>query len=63
MDTFKCMECGEKFPTTMAAERAVMFGCPNCGGTDVDLDTGDDTATTIPIRPPDPPDNGPDEAA
>ena len=35
---FKCMECGKKFRTVKAAERASFNGCPGCGGLDVDLD-------------------------
>lgn len=35
---FKCMECGRKFRTTKAAERAANNGCPGCGGVDIDLD-------------------------
>ena len=35
---FKCLECGRKFRTTKAAERAANDGCPNCGGVDIDLD-------------------------
>jgi hypothetical protein len=35
---WKCLECGRKFRTTNAAERAANNGCPNCGGVDVDLD-------------------------
>jgi hypothetical protein len=33
------MECGRKFKTVKAAERAANHGCPKCGGTDVNLDT------------------------
>jgi len=33
-----CMECGKKFRTVRAAERAASVGCPKCGGCDVDLD-------------------------
>ena len=36
---FACMECGRKFRTTAAAERAAMCGCPKCGGCDIDLNT------------------------
>jgi len=39
---FKCMECGKKFATVKAAEKASINGCPKCGGTDIDLDVGDD---------------------
>ncbi len=35
---FKCMECGKKFRTVKAAERASFNGCPGCGGLDVDVD-------------------------
>lgn len=45
---FACMECGHKFRTTKAAERAIMDGCPECGGTDIDLDT--DTPSRV-FRP------------
>jgi len=37
---FACMECGKRFRTLKAAERA-MFGpkgCPKCGGSDINLD-------------------------
>jgi DNA-directed RNA polymerase subunit RPC12/RpoP len=37
---YKCLECGKKFKTTKAAENAVNNGCPKCGGSDIDLDTG-----------------------
>lgn len=36
---FCCLECGHKFKTTKAAERAVNNGCPGCGGVDIDLDS------------------------
>jgi predicted nucleic acid-binding Zn-ribbon protein len=36
---FKCQECGRKFKTSGAAERAASDGCPKCGGVDIDLDT------------------------
>ena len=35
---FKCMECGKKFRSTAAAERAALNGCPDCGRVDVDID-------------------------
>lgn len=38
---FVCLECGHKFKTVRAAERASDRGCPNCGGVDVDTDTGE----------------------
>ena len=34
---FKCQECGRKFKTVRAAERAANEGCPRCGGVDIDL--------------------------
>jgi predicted nucleic acid-binding Zn-ribbon protein len=37
---WRCQECGRRFKTTRAAERAVEEGCPGCGGTDIDLDAG-----------------------
>jgi predicted nucleic acid-binding Zn-ribbon protein len=36
--TFACMECGRKFKTVKAAERASNDGCPGCGGVDIDID-------------------------
>ena len=36
---FKCIECGRKFKTVKAAEKAANKGCPGCGGVDIDLDT------------------------
>jgi len=37
---FKCYECGRKFRTVKAAERAAYHGCPGCGGVDIDIDDG-----------------------
>lgn len=34
---FQCQECGRKFRTVAAAERASNNGCPGCGGCDIDL--------------------------
>lgn len=34
---FSCMECGHKFRTVRAAEKAFSQGCPKCGGSDIDL--------------------------
>ena len=34
---FVCLECGKKFYTVAAAEKAFSRGCPKCGGVDVDL--------------------------
>jgi hypothetical protein len=39
MFAFKCQECGKKFKTVKAAERASYHGCPKCGGCDIDVDT------------------------
>lgn len=41
---YACQECGHKFRTTKAAERAANDGCPKCGGVDVDLDVEDQRA-------------------
>lgn len=35
---FACQECGKKFRTVTAAEKASMNGCPRCGGVDIDLE-------------------------
>jgi predicted nucleic acid-binding Zn ribbon protein len=34
---FACQECGKRFKTIAAAERAASEGCPKCGGGDIDL--------------------------
>ena len=34
---FECLECGKKFKTAKAAEKASSEGCPKCGGVDIDL--------------------------
>ena len=36
---FVCMECGHKFKTVKAAEKAAFGdkGCPKCGGADIDM--------------------------
>lgn len=36
---FECLECGYKFKTIKAAEKASYSdkGCPTCGGSDIDL--------------------------
>src|SRR5262249_20784568 len=47
MSGFKCLECGRKFKTVRAAERASMNGCPKCGGVDIDLDVSPDHQRTI----------------
>lgn len=35
---FSCLECGRKFKTAAAAERAADRGCPKCGGVDIDCE-------------------------
>lgn len=35
---FACMECGKKFRSTRAAERASSVGCPTCNSVDIDVD-------------------------
>jgi predicted nucleic acid-binding Zn-ribbon protein len=35
---FVCLECGKKFRTARAAERASYNGCPKCGGEDIAID-------------------------
>jgi predicted nucleic acid-binding Zn-ribbon protein len=47
---FRCLECGKKFRTTAAAQRAVDQGCSGCGGSDIDLDT--DPTPVCKIRAP-----------
>lgn len=36
---FACMECGKKFYSAKAAEKASFGdnGCPGCGGSDIDV--------------------------
>jgi predicted nucleic acid-binding Zn-ribbon protein len=34
---WQCQECGRRFRSVAAAERASMNGCPKCGGVDIDL--------------------------
>lgn len=36
---FQCQECGRKFYTVKAAEKAAYGdnGCPKCGGADIDV--------------------------
>lgn len=36
---FFCQECGHKFKTVRAAEKASFSdrGCPGCGGSDIDI--------------------------
>jgi len=35
---FACQECGRVFKSYRSAMRATHLGCPECGGTDVDLE-------------------------
>lgn len=39
MSGYTCLECGHKFKTVKAAEKAAFgdAGCPKCGGSDIDL--------------------------
>jgi len=37
---FECLECGKKFRSVSAAERAANNGCPKCGGVDIEIATG-----------------------
>lgn len=32
---FECQECGKKFYSVKAAEKATWNGCPKCGGSDI----------------------------
>jgi len=34
---FQCLECGRKFYSVKAAERASLNGCPKCNGLDIDI--------------------------
>jgi predicted nucleic acid-binding Zn-ribbon protein len=34
---FTCLECGKRFRSVQAAERAALDGCPRCGGVDIDV--------------------------
>ena len=49
-NTWKCLECGRKFATAAAAEKAAFGdrGCPKCGGSDID-DVPDEKANAAPI--------------
>lgn len=40
---FACLECGKKFYSARAAEKASFgdSGCPKCGGSDIDVYNGD----------------------
>ena len=38
-ERFECQECGRKFKSIKIAERAQEKGCPQCGSTDVDIET------------------------
>jgi predicted nucleic acid-binding Zn-ribbon protein len=39
---YACIECGRKFKSEKAAEKAADDGCPNCGGVDIDLEVTSD---------------------
>ena len=41
---FACQECGRKFYTVKAAEKASNDGCPGCNGTDIDTYVRRDTS-------------------
>lgn len=56
---YKCQECGRKFKTTKAAERASNNGCPGCGGVDIDLDTSSVTKPKPKAKPKTPADGTP----
>jgi len=49
---FACMECGHKFKTVKAAEKASFGpnGCPKCGGSDIDLDVKKTPEKTVPTN-------------
>lgn len=38
--SFQCNECGKKFKTVKAAEKAMWNGCPKCNSSDIDVDPG-----------------------
>lgn len=37
---FECLECGKKFYSVSAAEKASNDGCPKCGGSDIEIYVG-----------------------
>jgi len=49
MSGFECMECGRKFKTIKAAERAAFGadGCPKCGSSDIDLASTERIVTNV----------------
>jgi predicted nucleic acid-binding Zn-ribbon protein len=51
---WQCLECGRKFRTVKAAEKAANNGCPKCGGVDVD-DVPEESGSQLPEEPPKPP--------
>ncbi len=55
---FACLECGRKFRTVKAAERAAFgdAGCPGCGGSDIDDVLALEVMTRSGFRPVDPDD-------
>jgi predicted nucleic acid-binding Zn-ribbon protein len=44
---YECLECGHKFKRARSAERASIYGCPGCGGVDIDLDVSDDSLRSL----------------
>jgi len=52
MSGFACVECGHKFRTIKAAERAAFgdSGCPKCGGSDIDLAVQPRRASMLPMQ-------------
>ena len=47
-DYVVCLECGKKFRTVRAAERASYHGCPKCGGVDIDIDVTEGRHEALP---------------
>jgi predicted nucleic acid-binding Zn-ribbon protein len=50
---FFCQECGHKFKTIRAAERASFGpnGCPRCGGSDIDMGNPNAPSLTFQVPP------------
>lgn len=40
-----CLECGQRYKSTRAAQRAIDNGCRKCGGVDIDIATTIKTPT------------------
>jgi len=53
MSGFGCIECGHKFRTVKAAEKAAFgdSGCPKCGSSDIDLVGKAPAAPAKPAKP------------